>query len=114
MRKYRRLQKQEVAKAIKKAEDSDRLDLATLLVMTWYTAGRTCDILQLKKENVEVRSDGHLLVTFKRGKTVHARGGWTVHTKLPHGVALRAAALLVHRLGHEPKTFAVSKRVITT
>ncbi len=77
------VQKQEVAKAIKKAVDSDRLDLATLLVMTWYTAGRTCDILQLKKENVEVRSDGHLLVTFKRGKTVHARGGWTVHTKLP-------------------------------
>ncbi len=22
-------------------------------------------------------------MTFKRGKTVHARGGWTVHTKLP-------------------------------
>lgn len=52
------------------------------LLIAWLTCGRGGDVLLLKKDCFEVKTDG-LMIHFRRGKTVKTRGPYPVFTQLP-------------------------------
>jgi len=52
------------------------------LALGWLVAGRTGDILKLRREDI-VLSNGSLTVTYRRGKTVARRGPYSVSTLVP-------------------------------
>jgi hypothetical protein len=66
------------------------------LIMTWLTAGRVGDVLQLKQENVTLKPDA-MAVQFRRGKGVELGSPYTVHTACPPEWRLTVEAMLRRR-----------------
>ncbi len=52
----------------------------TALILTWLTCARTGCILQLSRDDVDLRPDGSLSIRFRKGKGARVRGPYTVHT----------------------------------
>jgi hypothetical protein len=53
------------------------------LITAWATAARGGCTLQLRAANIELLAAGKMQVQFRHGKSVIARGPYTVHTTLP-------------------------------
>jgi integrase len=51
-----------------------------VLAVMWYTSARVGCVLQLHPEDIALRSDRTMSLTFHRGKGVLTRGPYTVHT----------------------------------
>jgi len=67
----------EVTQAIAKEPS---LPTAAAIIVAWHTAARVGCVLQLDAEDVLLNSDRSISVRFRRGKSVRARGPYTVHT----------------------------------
>ena len=50
------------------------------VLLAWMTCARVGCVLQLRRNDVEIRKDGTMSVRFRRGKSVRTRGPYTVHT----------------------------------
>lgn len=72
------LSTEQMTAAVTAATAAGRPDLASLLILTWATAARACDVLQLRKDEVHL-SKQKLVVQFKRGKGVKFRDPYTIH-----------------------------------
>jgi integrase len=53
------------------------------ILLSWLVAARCGDTLQLTKDDVVMKPNGELMVTWTRGKTVAARGPYTVSSMVP-------------------------------
>jgi integrase len=54
---------------------------AFLLWLAWYTASRMGDALQLKWEDIDLKTNGEMVISFRRGKGVRMRGPYSVHSQ---------------------------------
>ena len=68
-------------------------DVRMALVTAWATAARGGCTLQLRKANLEL-SGNKLQVQFRHGKSVIARGPYTVHTTVPQWAVVEFRAWL--------------------
>ena len=50
------------------------------ILLAWMSCARCGCILKLSKEDLQMHADGTLSLRFRRGKSVRARGPYTVHT----------------------------------
>jgi len=64
-------------------EEADTPRLKWALLIAWLTAARGGCTLLLRRENLVLKPKGDLVVMFRRGKGVKARGPYSVHTKVP-------------------------------
>jgi hypothetical protein len=69
------------AKEVDKALSILPPNLAAALIITWYTASRVGDALQLWKSDLILSPQGNLKITFFRGKGVKLNGPYTLETK---------------------------------
>jgi integrase len=90
------------------------------LIMTWLTAGRVGDVLQLKQENITLKQNA-MAVQFRRGKGVELGSPYTVHTACPPEWKPTVDALLRRRspgqfLWHaeSPKARTLMGKVVAT
>jgi hypothetical protein len=70
----------QVAAAVRHLRRIKRKFIAAALILAWITTARIGCVLQLAKEDLELKDNGNLSVTFRRGKGAKARGSYTVHT----------------------------------
>ncbi len=61
-------------------------NIRAALITAWLTAARGGCTLQLRRENLDLQ-DNRLAVQFRKGKSVIARGPYTVHTTVPDWAA---------------------------
>lgn len=71
-------------------QSEPRLQVKTLILLSWLSCARVGDTLQLMTTDVVISENGQLnnnnfnvSVTYKRGKTIRARGPYTVHMSCP-------------------------------
>jgi integrase len=74
-----------------------------VLAIMWYTSARVGCVLQLHQEDIALRPDRTMSVTFHRGKGVLTRGPYTVHTTtLPEPMFQLLRQALVNAIPRRP------------
>jgi integrase len=93
---------------------------ATVLLLCWYTSGRPGDVLRLKKECIELTTEGgtaQVAVEFREHKTSRYRGPYVVQTLMPRRYLPFLQAQMAKRSRSEyliPLTELADKRAVMT
>jgi integrase len=64
------------------ARCAEKKDVRACIILSWLAAGRVGDILKLHRHDVELTVN-RIRITFRRGKTIRARGPYTIHSSVP-------------------------------